>query len=97
MINDITKVIEQRKNELNSLLKRGDEISPEIKHQIYGALNEIDIFLRTLNYHRNVEIENEIKELKLVKPEKRQNPFFGFFKSKKVKENEIKENRPQKK
>ena len=96
MINDITKVIEQRKNELTSLLKKGDELSPEIKHQIYGAINEIDIFLRTLNYYRDIEIENEIKELKLVKPEKKQNPVFGFFKSKKVKKNEIKENKPQK-
>jgi len=97
MINSITKVIEQRKNELSSLLKKGDDLTPEIKHQVYGAINEIDIFLRTLNYYRDLEIENEIKELKLVKPEKRQNPLFGFFRNKKVKENEVKQNQPQKK
>ncbi len=94
MINNITKVIQERKNELTSLLKKEDDLTPEIRHQIYGAINEIDIFLRTLNYYRDLEIKNEIKELKLVQPEKKQKPLFNFFKRKNVADKKLKQNQP---
>jgi len=86
MISDIRKSIEERKTELNSILNKKQDLTPEIKHQIYGAINEIDIFLRVLSYYRNLEIDKEIKELKLVKPAK-SNAIKDFFKRKNTKQN----------
>lgn len=93
MISEITKAIEKRKNELSSMLKKGEEdISPEIKHQVYGAINEIDIFLRTLSYYKELEMTNELKELKLVKPDNSNNGVFKFFSRKRVNKKDIKQN-----
>ncbi len=86
MISDIRKSIEERKTELNSILNKKQDLTPEIKHQIYGAINEIDIFLRILSYYRNLEIDKEIKELKLVKPA-RSNAIKDFFKKRNAKQN----------
>ncbi len=85
MISDIRRTIEERKNELNSILNKKQDLTPEIKHQIYGAINEINIFLRVLSYYRNLEIDREIKELKLVKPAKK-NAIKDFFNRRNVKD-----------
>ena len=69
VLNEISKIFEKRKTELHSLLsERKDEIKPEQQHQMYGAMNEIEVFLRTLEYYRQKEIDKEIKNAVLVGP-----------------------------
>lgn len=97
MIGEITKSVEQRKKELSALLKNGNDLNTEIQHQIYGAINEIDIFLRILNYHKDLETKKEIKDFKLVSSDKKQGGFFSFFDRKKVRRNKIKQNQPNEK
>jgi len=95
MISDIKRAMEQRKSKLISLLNNGDGLSAEKKHQLYGAINEIDVITKILQNHRDLEIENEIKELKLIKPENSGNALFNFFKRKNINKEKIKQNRPQ--
>jgi hypothetical protein len=92
MIGDIKKAIEDRKSRLISLMNDGNGLSAEKKHQLYGAINEIDVIIDILKNHRNLEITEEIKELKLIKPEKNKNLLFNFFKRKKIKKQDIKNN-----
>lgn len=69
VLQEITKIFERRRSELHSLLSdRKDEIGPELQHQMYGAMNEIDIFLKTMEYYREKEIDHEIQNAVLVGP-----------------------------
>ena len=69
VLSEITRIFEKRRSELYNLLsERKEEIKPELQHQMYGAMNEIDIFLRTMDYYKEKEIDNEIKNAVLVGP-----------------------------
>lgn len=71
---EITKIFEKRRLELYNLLEqRRDEIKPEIQHQVYGAINEIDIFLKTLEYYKEKESDKEINAAILVTPQEKEN------------------------
>lgn len=51
-----TKIIclyEERKKKLSNVLSNRDDIKLENQHQIYGAINEIDMLLRTLREYQN--------------------------------------------
>jgi len=76
MLKKITKLIEERKKELNSLLKRG-RLNKEVEYQIKGAINEINVILRILNDHRYTEIEKELDSFKLIKLENDDNSFLS--------------------
>lgn len=76
MLKKITKLIEERKKELNSLLKRG-KLNKEVEYQIKGAINEINVVLRILKDHRYTEIEKELEEFKLIKVENNDNNFLS--------------------
>ena len=66
---EITKIFERRRDELCHLLeKRKDELKPEIQHQIYGAMNEIDIFLKTIEYYKEKETDHEMNRALLIGP-----------------------------
>jgi hypothetical protein len=66
---EITKIFERRRAELYNLLeKRKDELKPELQHQIYGAMNEIDIFLKTIEYYKEKETDHEMNRALLVGP-----------------------------
>ena len=52
-----------------------DELKPEVQHQMYGAMNEIDIFLKTVKYYRGKEVDTEIKNLRLVGPVLKEGKF----------------------
>lgn len=55
--------------ELYALLdERKNEIKPEVQHQIYGAINEIDIFLKTLDYYKQKDSDKEIRSSILITP-----------------------------
>lgn len=81
VLQEITKIFERRKNEIYSLLKeRKDELKPELQHQMFGAMNEIDIFLNTLEYYREKEIDFEMKNAVLVGPMIRESMVKKFVK-----------------
>ncbi len=66
---EITRIFERRRAELYNLLeKRKDELKPELQHQIYGAMNEIDIFLKTIEYYKEKETDHEMNRALLVGP-----------------------------
>ena len=76
VLSEITKVFERRKMDLHTLLnERSDELKPEVQHQMYGAMNEIDIFLKTVKYYRGKEVDTEIKNLRLVGPVLKEGKF----------------------
>jgi hypothetical protein len=81
---EISKLLEKRRNDLIALLESNNaELKLEKQHQIYGAINEIEIFLQTLNYYRDREIKDEISDLKLARPSDDDNVFrkvLGNFK-----------------
>lgn len=75
VVSEITKLLEKRKNDLIDLLEYDSSIDLEKQHQIYGAINEIEIFLQTLNYFRDREIKDEINTLKLARPQEEDFPI----------------------
>ncbi|OVE74897.1 hypothetical protein BVX95_00890 [archaeon D22] len=77
---EITKIFEKRKMELYQLLnERKEELKPDVQHQMYGAMNEIDIFLNTVEHYRQKEVDDEIKRLRLVGPMIREGKVSKFF------------------
>jgi len=48
MVIHLKRIVEKRKYELNTLLRRND-VDRVRKHQLKGALNEVDFFLKTLD------------------------------------------------
>ncbi|MBN2423377.1 hypothetical protein JXB41_09200 [Candidatus Woesearchaeota archaeon] len=63
VISELHKTLQKRQNELISLLENdSDTIALEKKHQVYGAINELQIVLETLDYYRNKEIISNEKE-----------------------------------
>lgn len=61
---ELKKIFEKRKSELIHLLKyHKTELSPEKQHQIYGAINEIDVFLRTIDFLIAQQLETRKNEL----------------------------------
>ena len=65
----LAKVAEELTKRRNELVKElnDDSIKIEKQHQIYGAINEIDLFLQTLN-HISDKSDKEIGPITLVKP-----------------------------
>lgn len=54
MIKDIMKTIDKRRSQLRSVLEsRKDELDLGKQHQMYGAINELDLVMRTLQYHHD--------------------------------------------
>jgi len=52
----IKKIFEKRKNELTSLLvNHSTDIDLEKQHQIYGAINEIEVFLTTIDKYDDLQ------------------------------------------
>ncbi|MBR9690798.1 hypothetical protein GOV08_03885 [Candidatus Woesearchaeota archaeon] len=66
---EMTRIFERRRTELYDLLdQRKEELKPEVQHQMYGAMNEIDIFLKTIEYYKQKEMDSEIQNAVLVGP-----------------------------
>lgn len=47
---EIKRVFEKRREDLIELLQSGN-LDPGRQHQIYGAIKEIEVFLRTLDHY----------------------------------------------
>ncbi len=81
VLQEIIQIFERRRQELyNLLVQRKDEIKPEIQHQIYGAINEIDMFLKTIEYYKQKETDHEINKAVLVGPMLQEDGFTKFMK-----------------
>jgi hypothetical protein len=57
MVIHLRRAVEKRRFELNCLLRRVD-INKDTKHQIKGALNEVDFFLKALDDYDQGKREN---------------------------------------
>ncbi len=61
---ELKRIFEKRKSELTHLLKyHKSELSAEKQHQIYGAITEIDVFLKTIDFLINQQMESRKQEL----------------------------------
>ena len=69
----IAKEIYARRADLLSQLS-DNNLGLEKKHQIYGAVNEIDLFIKTMNYYEQEHGNNKIT---LVKPPEPRKPAFS--------------------
>ena len=57
-LNKLRRSFEERKNTLVSKLEKNrDELDLSQQHQIYGAVKEIDNFLRSIDHYRTLEAE----------------------------------------
>ncbi len=73
---DIMEALKNRKDELTEMLN-DDSLQLEKQHQIYGAINEIDMFLKTLDYYDKSSQENSFGKITLVKPPKPKKDLFS--------------------
>lgn len=69
---DIIRALESRKDKMSEILtNQKDSVPIEKQHQIYGAINELNVFLRTLEFCREKDMENkksfDVKESSILK------------------------------
>lgn len=57
----LKSLYEKRKMNLVELLERNPKLEPARQHQIYGAICEIDILLKTIDHLREQEIQENIQ------------------------------------
>jgi len=53
VLTDIYKIFEKRKRNMEGILNNGHSLALNKKSEIKGAVNEIDIFLKTLEHFQN--------------------------------------------
>ncbi len=56
-LRQLRALYEKRKANLVDLLEKNPKIDPARQHQIYGAICEIDVLLKTIDHLREREIE----------------------------------------
>lgn len=77
VIGKITNVLEKRRAELVNILENSpDSVELEKQHQIYGAINEIDLFLHTLEYYENETYTEDVGPINLVRPPEQKASLF---------------------
>jgi hypothetical protein len=80
VLDEITDMLTKRKAELVDMLEnRSDGVALEKQHQIYGAINEIDLFLQTITYHQQNDTEKDIGPVNLLKPDEDRGFFGNIF------------------
>ncbi|MEM4637423.1 MAG: hypothetical protein QXK76_00145 [Candidatus Woesearchaeota archaeon] len=60
-LRELKAIYEKRKNNLVELLEKNPHLDPARQHQIYGAICEIDILLKTIEHLREQEIKDNFK------------------------------------
>ena len=60
-LHELRKLYEKRKSNLVTLLEKNPKLDPARQHQIYGAICEIDILLKTIDHLRDQEVEDNYK------------------------------------
>jgi len=68
MYTTIINLYEDRKKKLSSVLSNRKDLKPENQHQIYGAINEIELFVKTLRdyqiKHGSLNPSNSVQPVK---------------------------------
>jgi hypothetical protein len=60
MIKDLIKIFEQRKEQLRgALLTRKEQLDVAKQHQMYGAAMELEMVIRTMQYHHNQWLQQQ--------------------------------------
>lgn len=60
-LSQLRSLYEKRRANLVSLLEKNPKLDPARQHQIYGAICEIDILLKTIEHLREQEIKDNIE------------------------------------
>ena len=60
-LNQLRSVYEKRRTNLVNLLEMNPKLDPARQHQIYGAICEIDILLKTIDHLREKEIQEDFE------------------------------------
>ncbi len=60
-LRELRTIYEKRKGNLVELLEKNPRLDPARQHQIYGAICEIDILLKTIDHLRDQEITDNYK------------------------------------
>lgn len=62
-LSELRQVFERRKYNLMKLLQeKPSELSIEKQHQVYGAILEIENFLRAIDHYRELEVRKGINK-----------------------------------
>ncbi len=82
VVDQISDALQKRRQELVDMLENNrDTLDLEKQHQVYGAINELDLFLHTLDYYQKNFSDSE-EPLRLVKPPEEsdnKNVFYKIF------------------
>lgn len=86
-LNKIRRKYEERRGKLAEMLKDKEKLSLSKQHQIYGAVKEIDQFIKTIEFHIEEEKKNKIdlplyRKFKKTFKEQFQEKLAEFKKSK---------------
>jgi len=57
-LQQLKSLYEKRRANLVSLLEKNPTLDPARQHQVYGAICEIDILLKTIDHFREQEIKD---------------------------------------
>ena len=70
VVDELTDTLLKRRSDLVDMLEnRNDSLQLEKQHQIYGAINEIDLFLHTMSfYEKSNTARKDIEPINLVRP-----------------------------
>jgi len=60
-LRELKSIYEKRKANLVELLEKNPRLDPARQHQIYGAICEINILLKTIEHLRDQEINDNYK------------------------------------
>ncbi len=60
-LNQLKSLYDKRRTNLVNLLEKNPKLDPARQHQIYGAICEIDILLKTINHLREQEIRDNLE------------------------------------
>lgn len=58
-LRQLKSIFEKRRKDLIELLESHSKLDPAKQHQIYGAIIEIETFLKTIDHLREKEIQEE--------------------------------------
>ena len=59
-LSQLRSIYEKRKSNLVDLLEKNPKLDPARQHQIYGAICEIDILLKTIDHLREQEVQDNM-------------------------------------
>ena len=60
-LRDLRSMYEKRRQSLVVMLEKNSKLDPARQHQIYGAICEIDMLLKTIDHLREKELDDNYK------------------------------------